>query len=389
MSRIPSWAIGGVLILSLLFHAAPSQAASVSLYMEGKAFPSQDVQVVYGRTYVPLRMLSEGLGYDVQWHGHNRVVEITEPGQALSGMALNQDDHIQLYILGELATPTSSEGYPFLDQGRTMVPLRYIVETLGANIHWNAEDQRVEVWQTPPADADELVDVALAAEPTQVSFPSPAPAFGGPQGMAYEASNLTIAGPSLVPLSQMEAYLANEEAKAKARAIKAGKPFCPFPEDIAALYYELGERFGIRGDVALAQAILETGYFQYGNEVVPGQHNYCGLGAIGRITTEADVQKQAFSKVDASRAWLLVNTHGWWYDCPRTGVEAHIQHLYSYASADPIPAGCTLVDGRFQHGNRGNAQVWKDLNGKWAVPGHGYGEKIVEGQWQAMMDYRP
>ena len=63
------------------------------------------------------------------------------------------------------------------------------------------------------------------------------------------------------------------------------------------------------------------------------------------------------------------------------GVEAHIQHLYAYATTADLPEGCELVDPRFKYVKRGIAPLWKDLNGRWAVPGDGYGESIIADYW--------
>ena len=37
----------------------------------------------------------------------------------------------------------------------------------------------------------------------------------------------------------------------------------------------------VRGDIAFCQSLLETGFFKFGNDVKPEQHNYAGIGASG------------------------------------------------------------------------------------------------------------
>ena len=134
-------------------------------------------------------------------------------------------------------------------------------------------------------------------------------------------------------------------------------------EEIVSYYYEEGEREGIRPDVAFAQALKETGFFRYGGTVTPDQNNFCGLG-----TTSATVK-------------------GFYFPNPQIGVRAHIQHLLAYSSTrkPTLP----LVDPRYGivrkvYGNRtlGN---WEDLNGRWAVPGHYYGQEILS-MFKAMLN---
>ena len=49
-------------------------------------------------------------------------------------------------------------------------------------------------------------------------------------------------------------------------------------QELAEIYLEEGKIEGVRGDVAFAQALKETGYFTYGGDVKPDQHNYTGIG---------------------------------------------------------------------------------------------------------------
>ena len=127
------------------------------------------------------------------------------------------------------------------------------------------------------------------------------------------------------------------------------------PETLVSYYYEEGGREGVRPDVAFAQALKETGFFRYGGTVTADQNNYCGLG-----TTSAEVK-------------------GAYFPSSQMGVRAHIQHLLAYASTrKPVEP---VVDPRYQlvrssYGHRTLAH-WEDLNGRWVVPGHSYGQSIL------------
>ncbi|WP_322787581.1 glucosaminidase domain-containing protein [Alteribacillus persepolensis] len=118
-------------------------------------------------------------------------------------------------------------------------------------------------------------------------------------------------------------------------------------------YVKYGEQYGIRGDVAFAQAIHETDYFRFTGVVKPEQNNFSGIGATGPGEPGAS------------------------FDTPEEGVLAHIQHLYAYSSTDDLPREHALVDPRFDLVERGSAVTWIDLNGKWAVPGDRYGQMIL------------
>jgi len=129
-------------------------------------------------------------------------------------------------------------------------------------------------------------------------------------------------------------------------------------EEIVHYYYQEASAEGIRPDVALCQALKETGFFAYGGDVSPKQNNFCGLGATGN------------------------HNPGYSFSTPELGVRAHIQHLLAYAKYKPPVQ--KLVDPRYQHvvKNRpdlhGKVLTWCKLNGAWAVPGKNYGQEILQ-----------
>lgn len=131
-------------------------------------------------------------------------------------------------------------------------------------------------------------------------------------------------------------------------------------DELVNLYLLIGTAEGVRGDLAFAQSIKETGYWRFGGQVLPEQNNFGGLGAVNN----APVGKAANFKT------------------PEAGIRAQIQHLKAYASKEPLRTH--LVDPRFTLVPRGIAPHWEDLNGKWAVPGVNYGQKIVA-IWQEIL----
>lgn len=143
-------------------------------------------------------------------------------------------------------------------------------------------------------------------------------------------------------------------------------------EQLAEMFIEEGEAEGVRGDVAFAQSLHETGYFKFGGIVLPSQNNYAGIGALNGNATG-----QAASFPD-----------------PRTGVRAQIQHLKAYASTEALVNEC--VDPRFSLVARGVAPYVEWLGAAdnpqgrgWAVPGAGYGANIVKLLGQIMAQETP
>lgn len=127
-----------------------------------------------------------------------------------------------------------------------------------------------------------------------------------------------------------------------------------FPTEIAEAYLTVGDRYGVRGDVAFCQAIIETGWFRFadGTAVTPEQHNYCGMGVTSR------------------------GMRGDSFDSVEQGVMAQMQHLYAYCCKNPLPDGEPIIDPRFRLVCRGVAPNWDDLSNRWAMNPN-YGRQIM------------
>ncbi len=180
---------------------------------------------------------------------------------------------------------------------------------------------------------------------SESTTPAPAPTPGAEDKTA-------IMGKAEATAQQMAAFCLSKNAEPRL-------PSCTV-EELARLFLAEGEAEGVRGDVAFAQSLLETGYFKFGGIVQPGQNNYGGLGALN-----GNSAGQAASFPD-----------------PRSGVRAQIQHLKAYATTEALVNEC--IDPRFSLVLRVSAEFVEWLgaadnpNGRgWAVPGNGYGGKIV------------
>lgn len=143
------------------------------------------------------------------------------------------------------------------------------------------------------------------------------------------------------------------DSTAMTRFVRRHNP--DFDPAIARAFHEIGEKYGIRGDIALCQAIIETGWFKFdnGTAVCPHQHNYCGMG----VTTRGK--------------------NGCTFESIEQGVTALIQHLFAYCCDLPIPDGEEIVDPRYKFVGRGVAPNWEDLNGRWAM-NHHYAHNILK-----------
>ena len=148
-------------------------------------------------------------------------------------------------------------------------------------------------------------------------------------------------------------------------------------------YYQIAPIYGIRPEVALAQAFHETGYMKFGGLVTIDQFNFAGISATGSSISTTDIKG-----ADPNKVKLIIGEKAARFSSIESGVEGHIQHLVAYATTinttdinnDGILElnGQTLADPRFVLVSaRGASPIIPALNGKWAVPGYTYGQMIM------------
>lgn len=194
------------------------------------------------------------------------------------------------------------------------------------------------------SDWAELATEKVAAEQREVAVanltgttaPSPRPAVL--QGAASDWS-LPIAGSSVFTAEELARWFTQRGFPSRARA--------PIT-DLAEYYIGEGKDQGIRGDMAFAQSVLETGSFT--NQDTITLNNYAGVGHCDSCAS------------------------GFGFATPQLGVRAQIQLLADYTQRD-VKLAHPLVDRRL-HGPSGCCQTWWQLTHTWATAGN-YGPKIM------------
>ncbi len=376
----------GMLLLCLLLMSTASawaQGEETVLVVNNQLYaPENDIavpQIVEGRMYVPLRLISTALGHQVEWFSDSNQIAIATKNSGRQPAAVkSSSEDLSININGAILATNNETGRPFmLEGGYTMVPLRVIGEALSCDVIW--ENGLVIVSETNVVKTEEIsppsATVITASRQPQENV----------ENTISNRYELSIFGSPIATKEQIQAFLNEREQFIRTNLIlsKSEKSFIPYPDHIIDLYLEIGAKYNIRGDLALAQALKETGYFQFGGSVEPFQNNYCGLGATGTPL----LGNEPLNGVNSSKAFYLSGLHGLSFATPAFGVEAHLQHLYAYASTEDLPVGTELLDPRFNYVQRGVSPRWVDLNGHWAIPGDGYGESIIDDFWLKMLQY--
>ncbi|MFZ5632130.1 MAG: copper amine oxidase N-terminal domain-containing protein [Bacillota bacterium] len=116
-------------------------------------FPDQKpfIDSQAGRTYVPLRFVSEALGGIVDWNQDTRTAIVNKSGTVI----LMQIGSESPTVNGQAKVIDAAA---MLMNDRTMVPLRFVSECLGATVEWDAVNRVVKITtSSTPTGSDKEV----------------------------------------------------------------------------------------------------------------------------------------------------------------------------------------------------------------------------------------
>ena len=110
---------------------------AITINMDGLVIPSDVAPVIEsGRVLVPMRLLFEALGANVTWDNARRVVDAQWQDTRLALPVDTREAYIN-------QSPVALDVPARILEGRTMVPLRFVAESLGLDVHWGAAERTV------------------------------------------------------------------------------------------------------------------------------------------------------------------------------------------------------------------------------------------------------
>lgn len=102
--------------------------------------------MIEGRTFLPVRAIMEELGGCVSWNASSKTVLLTYGKDtitlAIGGRTAYFNDRAEIL-----------EVSPVIISGRTMLPIRFIMERFGFQVEWNEEEQEVMIFKETEPEA--------------------------------------------------------------------------------------------------------------------------------------------------------------------------------------------------------------------------------------------
>ena len=138
---VPTYALNSVKI-----DKKDVKVLDANVLVNGKPIQSDFTPyVTKGRTFVPVRELTEGLGAEVSWDGENMTVEI-KFGEKTILLKINSDvtyvDGKKKIVEEDQVPKLALYSSPRVES-KTMIPLRFVSETLGYNVSWDEKTSTV------------------------------------------------------------------------------------------------------------------------------------------------------------------------------------------------------------------------------------------------------
>lgn len=170
MKRLGIFLIIFALCLSSFVTTVSAEKKGIAVYVDGAKL-SFDVQptILYNRTMVPMRKIFETLGAAIQWNDKANEVTATK-GTITVKMKIDQ------YNMTKNGQSIKLDVAPTIVNDRTLVPVRAVAETFGADVAWDEANSKVTIttkkvssyqgYPDVPKYAD-VIDCTLVSDKTE------------------------------------------------------------------------------------------------------------------------------------------------------------------------------------------------------------------------------
>lgn len=170
------WSAAVVIFLFMCLFPIAAQAGAVpSIVLDGVILDqrsSAPAENVGNAVMVPIRIVSENLGYQVRWEKETKSVLVQKGSRSIAMTAGKDTATVN-------GSPVELDSPPLVKQGTTLVPLRFVGEGMGLEVGWDNGTKTVSLRTSPPVAEQEEEDEAttapspsLKAELQSISFSS-------------------------------------------------------------------------------------------------------------------------------------------------------------------------------------------------------------------------
>jgi hypothetical protein len=117
----------------------PSSSSGIRIFVDNRQIRSNvSPYIMDGRTLIPIRVVTEALGADVDWDGVTKTLKITRAAKEI------------IMVIGEEYATVNGErikldAAPSITGGSTFLPLRFVSEQFSQKVDWDSTEQAVRI----------------------------------------------------------------------------------------------------------------------------------------------------------------------------------------------------------------------------------------------------
>lgn len=112
----------------------PEPPAPISILLDNKKLElDANPTIINGRTLVPMRILFESLGATIEW---DDVTKTVTAKKGVTTIKLSIGKSVAYVTVGNVTSNVKLDAEPCIQNERTLVPVRFVSESLGLNVDW-------------------------------------------------------------------------------------------------------------------------------------------------------------------------------------------------------------------------------------------------------------
>ena|GEM_PF-6811561 len=259
-------------------------------------------KVVNGRTLVPLRAIFEQLGAEVNWDGAAQTIH-----------AIKGNTEIQLQVNSSIALKNNSQvtldTAPQMISGKTMVPLRFIGESLGAEVIWDGSVARLR----PSSSTTQQPTIWDRKEWQQVTEHELWEKYQLAYDIYFRTSEEAVFRPKVQDIAgKYNYYTFVFRGTIRNQLLESGKLYYQEEGQPEQLFYEgsFGSNdFHGNGTIYLDGKVAWKGQFQFGDPIFPTDLAAQGTERNEALANEKRQKEQAAQQYVGQAMWSKRITH--------------------------------------------------------------------------------
>ncbi|MDD4390243.1 MAG: stalk domain-containing protein [Eubacteriales bacterium] len=153
-----------VACLSVGSYASSFETAPIKLLVNGELQSYGTApENINGTVFVPMRDICETLGAEVEWSAERKEIKAEANGDSM----LIKIGSVNAFVNNSMKTLLAA---PYIQDGTTMVPVRFVSEAFGAKVKWDSSSRTVSIEANKGANAGTVSDKAQGNEDTFLSY---------------------------------------------------------------------------------------------------------------------------------------------------------------------------------------------------------------------------